>query len=62
MEEILYCLKSNDMSLTQVAGAGHVTVLIMEEFKVTEASFTYIYIYIYVTVNVRRSVNPRIYR
>lgn len=33
--EIVYCLKSNDISVTQVTGAGHVTVLIMEELKVT---------------------------
>jgi len=47
---ILYCLRSNDMSVIQVAGAGHVTVLIVEELKVTEENHIYIYIYIYIYV------------
>ena len=39
--ELPYCLKSNDMSVTQVTEAGHVTVLTMEELKVTKASYIY---------------------
>jgi len=35
------------MSVTQVAGAGHVTVLIMEELKVTEANHICICLCVY---------------
>jgi hypothetical protein len=48
--ELVYCLTSNDMSVTQVTGDGHVTVLIMEELKVTEASYIFVYTHTYICI------------
>jgi hypothetical protein len=39
--EIVYCLKSNKMSIKQLTGVGRVTVIIMEELEVTDASYVY---------------------
>ena len=39
------------MSLSQVTGAGHITVPIMEEL-VNEASYIYIYMYVYKYINI----------